>query len=1048
MKHIFIILLATMFSTSAMAQLKTIPTNNSTRASETVIDVPNFKKTTTAVKTVTRQNFIPRTLTYMPIEQNGLTVMNRAKNNLPILITGNPELSLRSIDTPEGKAMNFLENAKDLMLINNPIEEFNILKSDMDELGITHMKFQQTYMGIPIYGAEVIYHFNSKSQWLNGRYTKTPTLESVTPSIDIAKIKQLTITNVGGITSVDNDQFNLFDFEKIKGGLIIYKDRLCYEMTVYKSIIDRWEYIMDAHTGEVVRKHQNMCKFHNHDDHSSCNHGASDTESINNKIKTTEENKMLLPPDGPTISNAQDLFGSTRQINTYESGNQFYLIDAARTMYDNANSNIPNDPVGTIWTIDAFNTNPQNSDFEYDHVVSNSSNFSGKQTGVSAQYNGGQAYQYFKVIHDRESINGSGGNVIGLINISDEDGSSLGNAFWNGIAMFYGNGDNAFNSLARGLDVAGHEMSHGVIQSTANLEYQGESGALNESFADIFGAMIDRDDWVIGEDVVKTSAFPSGALRSLQDPHNGASNGNFNAGWQPRIYSERFTGSQDNGGVHINSGIVNWAFYKFAISSGVGKDKAEKVYYRALDKYLTKSSQFIDARLGVVQAATDLYGTSVANSAKAAFDAVEIFNGDGTVVTTDVETNPGEDLVLFTTTDQQGLYITNGDGSFFTDTNGNALFNPLTEQNPASVPSISDDGTEILFVNQDKELYYILMDWSTNSVVNEGVLGSNEQWRNAVFSKDGLRMAALREIQEDQIYVYDFETGNGIDYTLFNPTFTEGVSTGDVLYADALEFDFTGDYLMYDAFNQIESSFGNPIEYWDIGFLNVFNTSAGTFTSGNEIQKLFSQLPEGVDIGNPTFSKNSDYIIAFDFLEDGEFKVLGSNIEEQETKNIFENNDRPGYPSYSNNDDKVLFDAISDNSGLGVIGAAVLLGNKIESNSAAIQIGFESAGVKWGVWFGNGEREITSSEDIELEESAISLFPNPAGESIIIRSTIENAGETQISIVDIMGRSVMVKTVNNLEKETMLDISALSAGSYILNIKSDQGISSELFIKE
>ena len=208
-----------------------------------------------------------------------------------------------------------------------------------------------------------------------------------------------------------------------------------------------------------------------------------------------------------------------------------------------------------------------------------------------------------------------------------------------------------------------------------------------------------------------------------------------------------------------------------------------------------------------------------------------------------------------------------------------------------------------------------------------------------------------------------------------NPTFTEGVSTGDVLYADALEFDFTGDYLMYDAYNQIESSFGNPIEYWDIGFINVFNTSAGTFTSGNDIQKLFSQLPEGVDIGNPTFSKNSDYIIAFDFLEDGEFKVLGSNIEAQETKNIFENNDRPGYPNYSNDDDKVLFDAISDNTGLGVIGGAVLLSNKIESSSAAIQIGFESAGVKWGVWFANGEREITSNEDIELAETAISLFP-------------------------------------------------------------------------
>lgn len=1039
MRHLYILLFSIVFATSAMAQLKTIPSTSSTRASETIIDVPSFKKTT-AKETATRGAFSPRTLTYMPIEQNGLTVMNRAKNNLPILISGDPELSLRSTDTPEGKAMNFLENAKDLMLIQNPAEEFKVLKTDKDELGITHMKYQQMYMGIPIYGAEVIYHFNDKSQWMNGRYTKTPSIESVTPSVDMIAAKQLAITNVGEIKEVANDQFNLFDFEKITGDLVIYEDKLCYEMTVYKSIIDRWQYIIDANTGEIVRKHQNMCKFHNHDDHSTCKHGVSDSKELTTAINSTEENELLLPPDGPTISSAQDLFGSTRQINTYESGNQFYLIDAARTMYDNQNSSIPNDPVGTIWTIDAFDTNPQNSNFKYDHVISNSSNFSGKQTGVSAQYNGGQAYQYFKVIHNRESINGAGGNVIGLINIADEDGSSLGNAFWNGIAMFYGNGDNSFQSLARGLDVAGHEMSHGVVQSTANLEYQGESGALNESFADIFGAMIDRDDWQIGEDVVKTSAFPSGALRSLQDPHNGASTGNFNAGWQPRTYSERFTGSQDNGGVHINSGIVNWAFFKFATASGVGKDKAEKVYYRALDKYLTKSSQFIDARLAVVQAATDLYGASVANSAKSAFDAVEIFNGDGTVIETDVETNPGDDLILFTTTDQQDLFIATSDGTL--------LFNPLTTQDPVSVPSISDDGSEILFVNQDKELYYIRMDWSNNTIVEEGVITSNEEWRNAVFSKDGLRMAALREIQEDQIFVYDFVSGSGVDYTLFNPTFTEGVNTGDVLYADALEFDFTGDYLMYDAFNRIESTFGGAIDYWDIGFIKVFNTNAGTFTSGEDIQKLFSQLPEGVDIGNPTFSKNSDYIIAFDFLEDGEFKVLGSNIEEQETRDIFANNDRPGYPSYSNNDDKVLFDAISDNTGLGVIGGAVLMSNKIESNSAAIQIGFPSDGVKWGVWFGNGERELTSNEDIILEDSAISLFPNPAGESIIIKSNIVDAGTTQISIVDIMGKSVMTKTVSRLEAETTLDISSLVTGSYILNIRNDKGVSSELFVKE
>ena len=90
------------------------------------------------------------------------------------------------------------------------------------------------------------------------------------------------------------------------------------------------------------------------------------------------------------------------------------------------------------------------------------------------------------------------------------------NAYWNGDAMWYGNGGSTFKPLARGLDVGGHEMTHGVVEKTANLIYQDESGALNESFADIFGSMIDRDDWLIGEDVMQPNT--NAALRSMQDP--------------------------------------------------------------------------------------------------------------------------------------------------------------------------------------------------------------------------------------------------------------------------------------------------------------------------------------------------------------------------------------------------------------------------------------------------------------------------------------------------------------------------------------------------
>lgn len=86
--------------------------------------------------------------------------------------------------------------------------------------------------------------------------------------------------------------------------------------------------------------------------------------------------------------------------------------------------------------------------------------------------------------------------------------------------------------------------------------------------------MIDRDDWKIGEDVVKTSAFPSGALRSMEDPHNGASTNDFNSGWQPRHFDERYKGNEDNGGVHINSGIPNFAF--LSLQQQLEKTKLKK----------------------------------------------------------------------------------------------------------------------------------------------------------------------------------------------------------------------------------------------------------------------------------------------------------------------------------------------------------------------------------------------------------------------------------------------------------------------------------------
>src|SRR5512145_778308 len=170
-------------------------------------------------------------------------------------------------------------------------------------------------------------------------------------------------------------------------------------------------------------------------------------------------------------------------------------------------------------TLNANSTSTSNLD--YSLISSTNNTWTGMKAAVSAHYNAYLAYEYFRTTFNRNSINGKGGNIISFINVTESDGSSMENAFWNGQAVFYGNGGSHFKSLAGALDVTAHELGHGVVSNSANLEYIGQSGAMNETYADIFGSMVDREDWLIGEDVVKTAYYPSGALRDMADPHNG-----------------------------------------------------------------------------------------------------------------------------------------------------------------------------------------------------------------------------------------------------------------------------------------------------------------------------------------------------------------------------------------------------------------------------------------------------------------------------------------------------------------------------------------------
>jgi Zn-dependent metalloprotease len=913
-----------------------------------------------------------------------------------------------------------------MMKLQSQEIQFDLVAHQKDDLGFDHMRFSQEYKGVKIYGAEVIAHGkNGEFDFLNGNYRSSIDVNTI-PTLDQDQAMAAMIQDRGTAVQYKNFMGPMAILMQDTKELVVFsyegKDYLAYHITTYRHLAERMEYFVDAHTGNIIHKHESLCKLHKH-------------KAVSDKME--DEAELFLPPnDGVATANALDLFDQNRTINTYQVGSTYYMIDGSRDIFSSAPSQLPNDPEGVIWTIDAFNTSPQNDNFKYDHIKSGNNAWNNK-TGVSAHFNGGKAFEYFRNVHNRKSINGQGGNIISLINVADENGASMGNAFWNGQAMFYGNGDSDFKSLARGLDVAGHEMTHGVVQSTANLEYRGESGALNESFADIFGAMIDRDDWLIGEDVVKTSSFPSGALRSLQDPHNGG-NSLGTPGYQPRVYSERYTGNQDEGGVHINSGIPNWAFFKFA--SAVGKEKAEKVYYRALSNYLTKSSKFVDCRVAVVKAATDLYGTAESDAAKKAFDEVGILGDSGGSYENDANLNPGQDLVLVTDLNNSGLYILDGQGT---------NLGKISNKGVLSKPSISDNGEHIIFVGKDNKMHYIFLDWSKNPVTpEEDIIGEEPIWRNAIISKDASKIAALTKQEDKKIIVIDVSNSQGAtnEFELYNPTFTDGQKTGDVNYADAMEFDITGEYIMYDAENEINSLSSGSITYWDISFIKVWNNSSSTFSLG-KVEKLFSSLPEGVSVGNPSFSKNSPYIIAFDYIdENGSTKVIGANTERGDSKLIFDNGTTIGYPNYSNNDKKLVFDALNSSSQK-VVGISNLKTNKIEAQGDASLF---ASNRHWAVWFSNGERSLSSIGHVDSNVGAINLVSNPVSNTIEAEIISQKQFSGKLDLTDIMGKKIYSQDVFiDLGKNRFnVNASALASGTYLLTLTNKYGVSSIHVVKQ
>lgn len=226
----------------------------------------------------------------------------------------------------------------------------------------------------------------------------------------------------------------------------------------------------------------------------------------------------------------------------------------------------------------------------------------------------GATYDLFRDIFERNSIDDRGLRLDATVHYD----VNYENAFWNGDQMVYGDGDGRFfNRFTIAIDVIAHELTHGVIGYEAALEYKGESGALNESFADVFGTLVkqrslqqtvDQADWLIGTEQF-TSKVQGIALRSLKAPGTAYDDRVLGKDPQPAHYKDLFQGAFDDGGVHINSGIPNRAFYLAAVAiGGFAWEKTGKIWYATLKSNLQPSSTFKDAASATVAMAGQLYG--------------------------------------------------------------------------------------------------------------------------------------------------------------------------------------------------------------------------------------------------------------------------------------------------------------------------------------------------------------------------------------------------------------------------------------------------------
>jgi Zn-dependent metalloprotease len=476
-------------------------------------------------------------------------------------------------------------------------QSFQTVSTLVDRNGTTHVRLNRTFHGLPVVGGDLVVHQSASGAWKGVSQTlRAPLSVGV-----VAKVTRAVASRVALAPSAVNA---LVKGETLRSAPTLVVDatratpRLAWKVTTLGVQRDgtpsRLETYVDARTAKVIRSEQ--------------------------RIETVDGSGQSLYSGGVPLQ--LTLSAGTYSLKDPTRGNTY------TTDMNNKSDGLGCQLFGFGCQAGTLFTSPDNS-------FGSGTNSNRESAGVDAQYGTNMTWDYYKNVHGRNGIFNTGAGSFNRVHY----GNAYVNAFWDGKKMTYGDGDGVNYGPLVSLDVAGHEMSHGVTENSAKLTYSGESGGLNESTSDIFGSLVeayannanDPADYLIGEEFDLKNHV---GFRRMDKP---SSDGKSADCWSSSV------GSLD---VHYSSGVGNHFFYLLAEGSGakviggvqhnsptcngstvtgITAAKAGKIWYRALTVYMTSSTNYSGARAASIKAAQDLYpGGTEAASVAAAWSAVSV----------------------------------------------------------------------------------------------------------------------------------------------------------------------------------------------------------------------------------------------------------------------------------------------------------------------------------------------------------------------------------------------------------------------------------------